>query len=243
MEGVEDIVALQPGTGDLGNDVHLMEFQSMKSQEPGHAFEALHARRQKLNTVDRQEISDIAARPKLDWEVWSAVRQKVTPAHGADLLAETQMYFYDPCAPASEIMNVMELTKVKKFFEKIKENLRWQFLLLFFLSIGGGTLVELLHTQGYLQEITASQITFVILLAGLLMKLVVLLEEMNSRSKFTHAELVRVRMSTTTGNVVKLLMQIQDRGAKGWGGAGGSIVGVGRKTGSSRPIWLVPRRG
>jgi len=173
------------------------------------------------------------------------VRQKVTPAHGAELLSETQLYFYDPCAPASEIMNVMELTKVKKFFEKLKENLRWQFLLLFFLSIGGGTLVELLHTQGYLQEITGSQISLGVLLAGLLMKLVVLLEEMNSRSKFTHAELVRVRMSSTTGNVVKLLMQIQDRGAKGWGGAGGSIVGVGRKTGSSSPIscTFLPRRG
>ena len=183
----------------------LVELTSFTEAEPGHLYVHFMQKIKKIANKTIKEFVAVCSRPIIDPEIWRATDQKLKE-DGVKIKMGEPMQFYDPLSPASEITTFTQAIKCYEQIEKIKGKQFWEILMgsVFGILLGAGA-AKVTKTSVALDIVKIYAMTFATV------KIVWELAACNITMRFLHAELGRVRFAATSGNLVQLLMRIEEK--------------------------------
>jgi hypothetical protein len=182
----------------------LLEFEMFGNVEPSHAFTGLHSEVSQLGKRKFDNFMKIAARPGHSEKVISQLYKKFKDEDREGELEGILEAQYDPIGPWVEIQNVDEqmkihnLTEINKFDKlvEIGKNVLFVAVLLVLLQFLG---------IAKCKELDPILAILAIILWHILQEFL----EIKVLLEFTRSELMRIRASCTTGNLVQLLMRTE----------------------------------
>jgi hypothetical protein len=203
---LKEIELLKPRSDD-----ELLEFQVMGCCEPSHFFTEIHKfKDQSISKRKFQQMMDISQRPSISEEVFGQLYKKFKQEGREEEVEGSLEFQYDPIGPWVEIQNFEEQMKIHKFKETIKKDKLAQIMQQVFIGVVPLLLLQFLGEFADIFPLTMKvpqvepiQVILAIVLLHILQEFL----EVKVLLEFARSELLRIRASCTTGNLVQLLMR------------------------------------
>ena len=183
----------------------LVELASFTESEPGNIYVYYMKKFKNIANSKIKDFVNICSRPILDTEVWKATEQKLKE-EGVKIKMGEPGQFYDPLSPASELTI---FTQQIKRYEQVKESKRkhfWEIMMgsVFGMLLGAGA-AKVAKTS------FAVEIVKMYFMTVATLKIIGEIAAYNTTMRFVHAEVGRLRFAATSGNLVQLLMRIEEK--------------------------------
>ena len=200
------------------------EFVPIGQGQPWNILKFLITNAQKLEPEQVQEIEEVAEQISLPKQICEMAGKKLTESgRRPGYVKHFKEFIYDPSAAAHGTLQYVQMGRFLKFNEKCKKVNEQFFQTLvtsallavlvtglweFISSISEqlGFPLPIPHIFGHVEQYITAVSGIVI--AGLLWKVVQILQEFLDMSKFGMSEISRIRLSVATGNVAQLLKRI-----------------------------------
>ena len=182
----------------------LVELTQMTEGEPGNLYVMFMGKLKKIAGRKLEQLVQVCSRPILHEQVWKSTEEKLEQ-EGVKVKCSAGQ-FYDPMSPAAELSL---FTQQIKCYEQIKEGKREKFW-----DVMMGGLLGMLLGAGvakFAKTSFAVEIVKIYFMAFGLLKVLGEVAERNTIMQFVHAELGRIRFAATSGNLVELLMRIEEK--------------------------------
>ena len=178
----------------------LVEIAGMMTSEPGQVYSQVMKLEHQIPAGMMQEFVQIIDRPNVDPQIWASAKQKLDE-QGVSTKVEIGAY-YDPLSPLAELSN---LTQFVKFHELVQARLLRELRQFGCMALLGGLFGVLLGGSVGMEFMKIMAIVF------LTWKLTKFSVQLVALGQFGMAELGRLRFSVTAGNLVQLLMRIEEK--------------------------------
>ena len=187
------------------------EFTPIGQGQPWNILKFLITNAMKLKPEQVLEIEEVAEQVSVPREICDMADEKLKGSGLSDYVDVFKEFIYDPSAAVFGALQYVQMGRVFKFNEKSKKvNLQFfkQLVKIALLAVLVAGLWE--FTSPHIFENVVQYITAFsgIVIAGLIWKVVQILQEFMDMSKFGLSEISRIRLSLGTGNIVQLLMRI-----------------------------------
>jgi hypothetical protein len=220
MEQLNNDLTLDDGLGDIPlntKPTDLQEFQHINaaSEPQGFYMHMLRSSNPKVPKRKFDELKTIAQTPGMSKTQFVTMYKRFKVEDREEEIVPALEYQYDPCAKNSEMQNVGEFLKMWQHIEMVKHEKLFKIAMEIGIAMLPMILYQLVRIMGSTYEIVnlpqfpfdVQQISITIILMNIFLESV----EATQIMLYCKSELLRIRGSLTTGNVVALLLRMTQK--------------------------------
>jgi hypothetical protein len=220
LEELHNDLTLDDGLGDIAlnaKSTDLQEFQVINAASEPQAFymRMVQVANPKVPKRKFEELKNIAQTPGMSKTQFVTMYKRFKVDGREEEIVPALEYQYDPCAKNSEMQNVGEFLKMWQHIEMVKHEKLLKIAMEIGIAMLPMILYQLVRFMGSIYEIVnlpqfpfdVPQISITIILMNIFLESV----EHTQIMLYVKSELLRIRGSLTTGNVVALLLRMQQK--------------------------------